>query len=372
MRPPVTATASAIGVARVDRDDLAVHENQVGRRLRAGRRRRRSTRRRPQRTDHHSADTRTTRHRHTSRLAAPGIVSQTWPGPRSTRRSNPIAVTTNAGCSDVEARLESRTGPARASPRATPVLDTLSQLLLGVRWVVFDQGELRFAPPAGATLAALLAVGAVAAAVVTYRRAPRRLSTRDRWVLTALRTALIGLLLAVPVPPDARAARGRAAPERRGRAARRLAQHAHRGPERAAAQHLRAAGVRRGRRAACARRSARSSPCARCASPAALGAGADRRGPDVCRHQHPAGGGARRGAPAAGRRAAGRPGGRERRRRHERRGPGARRCSRSRRRACRCSPSASGATPPSATSRWAASPRRAPCWPARRCCSMRW
>ncbi len=75
------------------------------------------------------------------------------------------------------------------------MLDTLSQLLLGIRWVVFDQGEFRFAPPAGATLAAMLAVVAVAATVVTYRRAPRRLTTRDRWVLATLRTAFIGLLL---------------------------------------------------------------------------------------------------------------------------------------------------------------------------------
>ncbi|MEP7118279.1 MAG: vWA domain-containing protein [Acidobacteriota bacterium] len=75
------------------------------------------------------------------------------------------------------------------------MLDTLSRLLLGVRWVVFDQGELRFAPPAGATLAAMLAVVAVGAAVVAYQRAPRRLTTRDRWVLTGLRTALVGVLL---------------------------------------------------------------------------------------------------------------------------------------------------------------------------------
>ncbi|HUU33814.1 MAG TPA: hypothetical protein VMW48_07100, partial [Vicinamibacterales bacterium] len=76
------------------------------------------------------------------------------------------------------------------------MLDTLSQFLLGVRWVVIDQGEFRFAPPAGAALAVVLAVVAVAVTVVTYRRASRRLSARDRWVLTALRTALIGLLLA--------------------------------------------------------------------------------------------------------------------------------------------------------------------------------
>ena len=81
------------------------------------------------------------------------------------------------------------------------MLDTLSQLLLGIRWVVFDQGELRFAPPAGATMAALLAVVAVAATVVTYQRAPRRLTMRDRWVLTALRTALIGLLLVCLLRP---------------------------------------------------------------------------------------------------------------------------------------------------------------------------
>ncbi len=74
------------------------------------------------------------------------------------------------------------------------MLDTLSQLLLGIRWVVLDQGEFRFAPPAGATLAALCALAAVAATVLLYRRAPRRLAARDRWILMALRTALIGLL----------------------------------------------------------------------------------------------------------------------------------------------------------------------------------
>ena len=100
------------------------------------------------------------------------------------------------------ASLESRTRAGAGQPqRQTLVLDTLSQLLLGVRWVVFDQGELRFAPPAGATLAALLAVAAVAATVVLYRRAPRRLTTRDRSVLTALRTAFIGLLLVCLLRP---------------------------------------------------------------------------------------------------------------------------------------------------------------------------
>jgi hypothetical protein len=75
------------------------------------------------------------------------------------------------------------------------VLDTLSQLLLGVRWVVLGQGEFRLAPPPGVLLVAALAVVAVGATIVTYRRAPRRLTTRDRVVLTALRTALIGVLL---------------------------------------------------------------------------------------------------------------------------------------------------------------------------------
>lgn len=75
------------------------------------------------------------------------------------------------------------------------MLDTLSELLLGIRWGVFQQGELRFVPPVGAYLAALVAVGAIAATIITYQRAPRRLTVRDRSVLTALRTALVGLLL---------------------------------------------------------------------------------------------------------------------------------------------------------------------------------
>ncbi|MGE0364032.1 MAG: glutamine amidotransferase [Vicinamibacterales bacterium] len=75
------------------------------------------------------------------------------------------------------------------------MLDWLSQLLLGVRWVVFDQGELRFAAPAGAWFALLAGLGAVAVAAVAYQRAPRRLTGRDRVVLTALRAALVALLL---------------------------------------------------------------------------------------------------------------------------------------------------------------------------------
>ncbi len=75
------------------------------------------------------------------------------------------------------------------------MLDKISQLLLGVRWAVFGQGELRLAPPDGVAIAALLAVVAVGATVITYRRAPRRVTTRDRIVLTALRTALVALLL---------------------------------------------------------------------------------------------------------------------------------------------------------------------------------
>jgi hypothetical protein len=81
------------------------------------------------------------------------------------------------------------------------VLDTLSQLLLGVRWTVLGQGDLRFAPPAGVAVAAVLAVVAVAAAVIAYRRAPRRLSTRDRVVLVALRSALVLLLLVCLLRP---------------------------------------------------------------------------------------------------------------------------------------------------------------------------
>ncbi len=75
------------------------------------------------------------------------------------------------------------------------MIDTISQFLLGVRWVVVGQGELRLVPPAGVAIAALIAVAAVAAALIAYRRAPRRLTTRDRVVLTALRTALVALLL---------------------------------------------------------------------------------------------------------------------------------------------------------------------------------
>ena len=100
-------------------------------------------------------------------------------------------------------------------------------------------------------------------------------------------------------------------------------------------------------------------------------AGADGRGSDLHRHQHPAGGGARRGAPAAGGRAAGRPGRRERRRRHERRRPRAGAASAQGLGRARLRHRRRAATPPSATSRWAGSPRRARCWRARPCCSTR-
>ena len=76
------------------------------------------------------------------------------------------------------------------------MLDSLFRLLFGYRPVFFQQGEFRFVPSAGAYIAALVVLAAIAATVLTYRAARGRGSTaRHKLVLSTLRVAALALIL---------------------------------------------------------------------------------------------------------------------------------------------------------------------------------
>ncbi|HZB24610.1 MAG TPA: glutamine amidotransferase [Vicinamibacterales bacterium] len=76
------------------------------------------------------------------------------------------------------------------------MLDSLFRLLFGYRPVFFQQGEFRFVPSAGAYIAALVVLAAIAATVLTYRAARGRGSTaRHKLVLGTLRVAALALIL---------------------------------------------------------------------------------------------------------------------------------------------------------------------------------
>jgi uncharacterized membrane protein len=75
------------------------------------------------------------------------------------------------------------------------VFDWLFQLFFEYRPSVFAQGELRFAPAAGAYLAAAVAAVALVIAAYSYRTRAARANVRDRVVLLSLRVALLGLVV---------------------------------------------------------------------------------------------------------------------------------------------------------------------------------
>jgi uncharacterized membrane protein len=75
------------------------------------------------------------------------------------------------------------------------VFETLFQFLFEYRPHVFRQGEFRFAPPAGAPVAAVVVVAAVAMAFVSYRVLRSRVEWRERAVLAALRVAALAIVL---------------------------------------------------------------------------------------------------------------------------------------------------------------------------------
>jgi uncharacterized membrane protein len=75
------------------------------------------------------------------------------------------------------------------------VFETLFQLLFEYRPHVFRQGDFRFAPPAGAPVAAVVLIAALAIAFVSYRVLRSRVQWRERAVLAALRIAALAIIL---------------------------------------------------------------------------------------------------------------------------------------------------------------------------------
>lgn len=75
------------------------------------------------------------------------------------------------------------------------MFETLFQFLFEYRPHVFRQGDFRFAPPAGAPVAAMVIVAALAIAFISYRLVRSRVQWRERAVLGALRIAALGIIL---------------------------------------------------------------------------------------------------------------------------------------------------------------------------------
>jgi len=75
------------------------------------------------------------------------------------------------------------------------VFESLFQFLFEYRPIVFRQGDFRFSPPAGASLAAAIVIAGVAIAFVSYRVLQTRVRWRERAVLAALRLSALALLL---------------------------------------------------------------------------------------------------------------------------------------------------------------------------------
>jgi uncharacterized membrane protein len=74
-------------------------------------------------------------------------------------------------------------------------LDSLFRFLFEYRPVIFQQGEFRFAPTTGSYIGAAVAVLAVVVTIVTYRGVVSRGRARDRVVLTALRIAILAVVV---------------------------------------------------------------------------------------------------------------------------------------------------------------------------------
>jgi uncharacterized membrane protein len=75
------------------------------------------------------------------------------------------------------------------------VFETLFQFLFEYRPQVFRQGDFRFAPPAGAPVAALVVIAALALAFLSYRLLQSRVQWRERLVLGVLRIAALAIIL---------------------------------------------------------------------------------------------------------------------------------------------------------------------------------
>lgn len=75
------------------------------------------------------------------------------------------------------------------------MFESLFQFLFEYRPIVFQQGDFRFSPPAGAPIAAALVIAAVAIAFVSYRVLQTRVQYRQRAALAVLRLTSLALLL---------------------------------------------------------------------------------------------------------------------------------------------------------------------------------
>jgi uncharacterized membrane protein len=75
------------------------------------------------------------------------------------------------------------------------VLESIFQFLFEYRLTVFRQGDFHFAPPAGAPVAAVVVIAAVAMAFVSYRILRTRVQWKERAALALLRLAALAILL---------------------------------------------------------------------------------------------------------------------------------------------------------------------------------
>jgi uncharacterized membrane protein len=75
------------------------------------------------------------------------------------------------------------------------VFDSLFQFLFEYRLPVFKAGNFKFAPPAGASVAAVVVIAALAIAFVSYRVLRSRVDFGQRAVLGALRVAALAIIL---------------------------------------------------------------------------------------------------------------------------------------------------------------------------------
>jgi uncharacterized membrane protein len=75
------------------------------------------------------------------------------------------------------------------------VFESLFQFLFEYRPIVFRQGDFRFSPPAGASLAAAIVIAGVVMAFVSYRVLQSRVRWRERAVLAVLRLSALALVL---------------------------------------------------------------------------------------------------------------------------------------------------------------------------------
>jgi uncharacterized membrane protein len=75
------------------------------------------------------------------------------------------------------------------------LFESLFQFLFDYRLQVFRQGDFKFAPPAGAPIAAAVVVAALALAFVSYRVLRSRVEWRQRAVLGVLRLAALAIIL---------------------------------------------------------------------------------------------------------------------------------------------------------------------------------